>query len=155
MAGTTVSFIADPALAARIREIARSDGVTQSQAAARASALGTLLPPAARRTLRFVMDEGGDDARRHLSAVLAKAGAQVGNQVLERQLLARADAAGLASVETEEELDQLAAEAVGDHHRQRAGDALETGDRQEATPSPRKPSAPQRKPPVFGKGVGD
>ena len=155
MAGTTVSFIADAALTARIREIARSDGVTQSQAAARASALGALLPPAARRTLRFVMDEGGDDARQQLAAVLAKAIAQVGNQVLEQQLLARADAAGVAATETEEELDQLAVEAVGDHHRQRAGDALETGDRQEAIPSPRKLSASRRKPPVSGRGVGD
>lgn len=148
MAGTTVSFIADAALTARIREIARSDGVTQSQAAARASALGALLPPAARRTLRFVMEEGGDDARQQLAAVLAKAIAQVGNRVLERQLLARADAAGLAPTETEEELARLAVEAVADRHRQRAGDASETGDRQEAIPSLRKPS-------VSGRGFGD
>lgn len=158
MAGTTVSFIADAALTARIREIARSDGVTQSQAAARASALGALLPPAARRTLRFVMDEGGDDARKQLSAVLAKAIAQVGNQVLERQLLARADAAGLArenarsaflgSTEIEEELARLAVEAIADHRRQRAGDALETENGQEVTPRLRKPL-------VSGGGFGD
>ena len=154
MAGTTVSFIADAALTARIREIARSDGVTQSQAAARASALGALLPPAARRTLRFVMDEGGDDARHQLSAVLAKAIAQVGNQVLERQLLAHASTAGLArenarsaflgSTETEEELAQVAVEAVADHHRQRAGDTSKTGGRQEAIPSFRKSSVSRR-----------
>lgn len=158
MAGTTVSFIADAALTARIREIARSDGVTQSQAAARASALGALLPPAARRTLRFVMDEGGDDARHQLSAVLAKAIAQVGNQVLKRQLLAHASTAGLArenarsaflgSTETEEELAQVAVEAVADHHRQRAGDTSKTGGRQEAIPSLRKSS-------VSGRGFGD
>ncbi len=162
MAGTTVSFIADAALTARIREIARSDGVTQSQAAARASALGALLPPAARRTFRFVIDEGGDDARRQLSAVLAKAIAQVGNQLLERQLLARASVAGLASTETEEELARLAVEAVADHHRQRAGDALETGDRQKASPLLAKPAVPhrkspvsRRKSPVSGSGFGD
>lgn len=155
MAGTTVSFIADAALTARIREIARSDGVTQSQAAARASALGALLPPAARRTLRFVMDEGGDDARQQLAAVLAKAIAQVGNQVLERHLLARADAAGLAPTETEEELTQLAVEAVADHRRQRAGDASETGDRREASPLLAKPLVSRRKSPVPGSGFGD
>ena len=155
MAGTTVSFIADAALTARIREIARFDGVTQSQAAARASALGALLPPAARRTLRFVMDEGGDDARRQLAAVLAKAIAQVGNQVLERQLLARADAAGLASTETEEELAQLAVEAVADHRRQRARDALEAEDGQEVTPRLRKPLVSGGKPEVSGGGFGD
>ncbi len=68
MAGTTVSFIADPKLAARVKEIARSDGVTQSQAAARAAALGALLSPAARRTLRFVLDQGGEDARNAVEA---------------------------------------------------------------------------------------
>ena len=94
MAGTTVSFIADPKLAARVKEIARSDGVTQSQAAARAAALGALLSPAARRTLRFVLDQGGEDAQRQLAGAVAKAIAQVSNAVIERQLLARSGAAG-------------------------------------------------------------
>ncbi len=90
MAGITVSFVAEPPLAARVKDIARSDGVTPSQAAARAVALGALLPPAARRTLRFILAEGGDEARERLTALLSKAIAQVGNAVVEQQLLARA-----------------------------------------------------------------
>ena len=117
MAGTTVSFIADSKLAARVKEIARSDGITQSQAAARASALGTLLPPAARRTLRFIMDEGGEEAQQQLAILIARAIGQVGNAVIERQLLSRAQALGL-DPETEEELADRAAEAVADHRRQ-------------------------------------
>jgi hypothetical protein len=50
VAGVTVSFVADPPLAARVKAIARADGVTPSQAAARAAAVGTLIPPSARRT---------------------------------------------------------------------------------------------------------
>ena len=133
MAGVTVSFVADPKLAARVKEIARSDGVTPSQAAARASALGALLPPAARRMLRFILEEGGDEAQQQLAAVMAKAIAQVGNMVVERQLLARAQALGLdPSWETEEELADEAARAVAEHRRQRgdegrAGKANELG----------------------------
>ena len=117
MAGTTVSFVADPKLAARVKEIARSDGVTQSQAAARASALGALLPPAARRTLLFVLNEGGEEGQRQLGVALAKAVAQVGNAVLERQLLARSQAEGLGS---EEEDAQASVEAVATHRRELA-----------------------------------
>jgi hypothetical protein len=97
MAGVTVSFVADPKLAARIKEIARSDGVTPRQAVARASALGTLLAPAARRTLRFVLDEGGEDAQRQLAVLMTKTLALVGNTVVERQLLAHAQEQGLGS----------------------------------------------------------
>jgi len=97
MAGTTVSFVADPKLAARVKEIARSDGITQSQAAARASALGTLLPPAARRTFRVVLDEGSEETLDQLAVAIATAIAQIGNMVIERQLLAHAQAVGLDS----------------------------------------------------------
>ena len=136
MAGTTVSFMADPALAACIGEIARVDGVTRNQAAARASALGVLLSPAARRALRLVLDEGGNDARQLLAVALAKAVAQVGNRVLERQLLAHADVDGLASAETEEEVVRSAVKAVADHRRKRAGEASRTANGQETAPSP-------------------
>jgi hypothetical protein len=120
MAGTAVSFIADPTLATRLKEIARSDGVTQSQAAARVAALGALLPPAARRTLRFVLAEGGEEAREQLAAAVAKAIAQVGNVVIERQLLARAPALAAGSDrESEEELADRASRAVGDIRRLR------------------------------------
>ncbi len=118
MAGTTVSFIADPKLAARIKEIARSDGVTQSQAAARASALGAMLSPAARRTLRFVVEEGGEEAQRQLEVALAKAIAQVGNSVLERRLLARDRGAGAAGDGGGEEDDtRRAVAAVAEYRR--------------------------------------
>src|SRR5260221_3184961 len=104
MAGTTVSFVADPKLAARIKEIAQSDGITQSQAAARALAFGALLPTAARRALRSVLEEGGEEAQKELAVVIAKAIGQVSNRVLERQLLERAKRLGLDSeAETEEE----------------------------------------------------
>jgi hypothetical protein len=112
MPGTTVSFIADAKLAARVKEIAKSDGVTQSQAAARASALGALLSPAARRTLRFVLD---------LGVALAKAIAQVGNSVLERQLLARSQAAGSSLDAQSEEADaRRAVDAVAAYRNELA-----------------------------------
>lgn len=134
MAGTTVSFIADTKLAARVKEIARSDGITQSQAAARASALGVLLSPAARRTLRFVLDEGGEEAQQQLAAVMARAIAQVGNMVLERQLLTRARASGPGpDAETEEEFASRAVKAVADH-RQRAVVGERSGEAPEVSP---------------------
>ena len=118
MAGTTISFVADPNLAARIKDIAKSDGVTQSQAAARASALGTLLSPAARRTLRFVLGEGGEDGQRRLAVALAKAIAQVGHSVLEQQLLARSQAAGLPlHGDSEEEDARRAVDAVAQYRK--------------------------------------
>jgi hypothetical protein len=119
--------VADPALAARVKEIARSDGVTPSQAAARATALGTLLPASARRTLRFLLTEGDDDAQNQLAVLMTKAIAQVGNAVLERQLLARAQALEPdADRETEEDLAEQAVTAVADYHRkQQAADQSE------------------------------
>ena len=117
LAGRTVSFVADPKLAARVKEIARSDGVTQSQAAARASALGALLSPAARRTLRFVLEEGGEDAQGQLEVAIAKAIAQVGNSVLERQLLARSRAGSAADGGSEQDDASRAVLAVADHRK--------------------------------------
>jgi hypothetical protein len=119
MAGVTVSFVADPVLADRVREIARSDGVTPSQAAARASALGVLLPASARRTLRFILTEGGSEDQRQLAVLMAKAIGQVGSMVLERQLLESARDGGLSGEEeTEAEIDREAVQAVKDYHRE-------------------------------------
>jgi hypothetical protein len=90
MAGVTVSFVAEPELAARVKEAARIDGVSQSQAAARAAASGVLLSTAARRNLRFALEQGGAEAQRDLAAALSRAALQVANAVLKRQLLERA-----------------------------------------------------------------
>jgi hypothetical protein len=43
MKGVTVSFLADPEIAAKVKEAARIDGVSQSQGTARAVASGVLL----------------------------------------------------------------------------------------------------------------
>jgi len=119
MAGVTLSFVADPALVARVKDIARTDGLTQSQATARASALGVLLPASARRTLRFVLAEGGDEAQQQLAMLMTKAIAHVGNTVLERQLLARANGPGMElGTETEEDLAAQAVQAVADYRRE-------------------------------------
>lgn len=118
MPGVTLSFVADPALAARVRDIARSDGVTQSQAAARASAVGALLPASARRSLRFLLQDGGDQAQRDLAALLTRAIAQAANAAIERQLLA---AAPTAAPESEEALAEQAVRAVADYRRDQAG----------------------------------
>jgi hypothetical protein len=119
MAGVTVSFVADPALADRVREIARSDGVTPSQAAARAAALGTLLPASARRTLRFILTEGREEDQRQLALLVTKAIGQVGNMVLERQLLESARGSGLSGEEeTEEAIERDAVQAVDDYRRE-------------------------------------
>ena len=119
MAGVTVSFVADPALADRVREIARSDGVTPSQAAARASALGALLPASARRTLRFILTEGDSEDQRQLAVLLAKAIGHIGNSVLERQLLETAHARGLSGEEeTEADIDWEAVQSVKDYRRE-------------------------------------
>lgn len=128
MAGTTVSFVADPKLAERVKEIARSDGITQSQAAARASTLGALLPPAARKSFRFVLEEGGDEAQRQLAMAMTKAIAQVANTVLEKQLLARARDLGLdAKAETEEAVAAKAVQAVADYRREISDENREPG----------------------------
>lgn len=118
MAGVTVSFVADPILADRVREIARSDGVTPSQAAARAAGLGALLPATARRTLRFILTEGGGEDQRQLAVLMAKAIGQIGSIVLERQLLDSARTRGLSGQgETERETAREAVQAVKDHRR--------------------------------------
>lgn len=138
MAGRTVSFVADAGLVQRIHEIARADGITPSQAAARASLLGTLLPASARRALRFVLAEGGEDARRQLTVQMTKIIAQISNMVLERQLLERAQALGVnADAETEEELAEQAVRAVSDYRQ----------GQQEAQPAAeaREPAGPVRR----------
>ena len=135
MAGTTVSFIADPKLAARVKEIARSDGVTQSQAAARASALGALLSPAARRTLRFVLEEGGEEAQKQLAVAIAKAIAQVGNSVIERQLLARSRETGLVQDDSDEDDAKRAVDAVKDYRKALADVSPEPSSDEEPAPS--------------------
>jgi hypothetical protein len=122
MAGVTVSFVADPALAARVKDIARADGITPSQAAARASALGTLVPAAARRTLRFILAEGGEAAQRDLATLITRAIAQVGNQVLERRLLAEARPDAAVS---EDAIAAEAVQAVADYRRSAAGSRSE------------------------------
>jgi hypothetical protein len=104
MAGITVSFVADPALAARVKETARIDGVTQSQAAARAVASGILLSPAARRNLRFALEEGGAEAAGDLAVALSRAVAQAANAVIKRKLL---EQARTAQVEPSSEEDIL------------------------------------------------
>lgn len=119
MAGVTVSFVADPALADRVKEIARSDGVTPSQAAARASALGSLLPASARQTFRFILTEGGEEDQRQLAVLMAKAIGQVANMVLERQLLESARGKGLSGEEeTGEVIEREAVQAVNDYRRE-------------------------------------
>jgi hypothetical protein len=127
MAGVTVSFVADPDLAERVKQIARSDGVTASQAAARASALGTLLPASARRTLRFILAEGGEDAQQQLRVLMARAIAQVGNMVIERQLLARAQTLDLGD-EDEADIAAQAVRAVADYRHQQAAEHAEAPD---------------------------
>jgi hypothetical protein len=71
-----------------------------------------------------------------LALLMSKAIAQVGNMVLERQLLTRAQELGLdADGETEEELADQAVHAVADYRRARRetsaqlGSLLETGPR--------------------------
>ena len=120
MAGSTLSFVADPTLVARIKEIAKSDGVSQSQAAARASAFGAMLSPAARKTLRFALEEGGAEATEQLTVAIAKAIAQVGNMVLERQLLSRGRQAGPDVDGSEEEDAKEAVDAVKSYRKARA-----------------------------------
>ena len=109
MAGVTLSFVAEPELVARVKETARIDGVTASHAAARAAAFGVLLSPAARRSLRFVLEEGGVEATRDLAVSLSRAVAQVANSVLKRQLLDQARNASLESSSEEDVLNEATA----------------------------------------------
>jgi hypothetical protein len=119
MAGVTLSFVADAALVARVKDIARSDGITASQAAARTSALGALLPTAARGTLRFLLTEGGVEAERQLATLVTKAIGRVGNTVLERQLLARAQALGVdPGAQSDEDLADQAVQVVEAYRRE-------------------------------------
>jgi hypothetical protein len=121
-AGRTVSFIADQSHENRVAEIARADGVTRSQAAARSSALGALPPAAARRAARLIIEEGDEEAQRQLSMALAKAIARTSNALLERQLLAEAEKRGLTTNETDAELEARAVNAVAaDRKERRAG----------------------------------
>lgn len=136
MAGETLSFVASPRLTARIRDIARSDGVTPSKAAARAAALGAMLPAAARRTLRFVLTEGDEDARKQLTDLVTKAVAQVGNATIERQLLAQAQKLGPhAGVETEDELAEQSVRAVADYRREQAAEVGQDHDPEDLGPA--------------------
>ena len=119
MAGRIVSFVADPILEERVAEIARADGVTRSQAAARASAIGTLLSTAARRAARFVVEEGDEEAQKHLTAGIAKAIARTSNHLLERKVLAQSKALGQVTDETEEQLSDRAVAAVAAYRAER------------------------------------
>jgi hypothetical protein len=119
-AGKTVSFIAEPVLEERVAEIARADGVTRSQAAARTAALGALPPTAARRAARFILEEGDEEAKRQLSTALAKAIARTSNALLERTLLAQAKTRGQAPAATEEQLEAQAVDAVAAYRNERA-----------------------------------
>ncbi len=119
MAGVTVSFIAEPDLVARVKEAARTDGVSLSQAAARAAASGVLLSPAARRSLRFALEEGGLEAQRDLGIALSRAVTLVANAVVKRKLLERSRATG-AAPSSEEEIVEEATDVVA-RHRERLG----------------------------------
>lgn len=110
MAGVSMSFVADPSLAAQMKEIARIDGISTSQAAARASAFGALVPAAARRTLRRVMEEGDDAVRQELVAQISQAIGRAGQLTVERRLLNTA--IGLHGDRPESTEEELAAEAV-------------------------------------------
>jgi hypothetical protein len=118
-AGKTLSFIADASHENRVAEIARADGVTRSQAAARISALGVLPPPSARRAARFILEEGDEEAQRQLSMALAKAIARTSNALLERKLLDQAETRGLTTDETEAALEAHAIDAVAAYRKER------------------------------------
>ncbi len=125
MAGVTVSFVAEPELAARVKEAARIDGVSQNQAAARAAASGVLLSAAARRNLRFALEQGGVEAQRELAAALSRAVTQVANLVLKRQLLEQARASGREPATEAEILDE-ASDAVRRHMERRGEEVAGT-----------------------------
>jgi hypothetical protein len=112
VAGVNVSFVAEPELADRVNEAARIDGVSRSQAAARAAASGVLLSAAARRSLLFTLGQGGPEARQELSIALSRAVTQVANSVIKRQLLEKALASG-AGPSTEQDILDEAVAAVG------------------------------------------
>jgi hypothetical protein len=109
VAGVNLSFVAEQDLADRVKEAARIDGVSQSQAAARAAALGVLLSAAARRNVRFALEQGGAAARQDLSLAVSRAVTQVADAVIKRQLREKALVSAAAPPTEEEILD----EAVG------------------------------------------
>jgi hypothetical protein len=109
-----MSFVADPELAAKVKEAARIDGVSQSQAAARAVASGVLLSAGARRNLRFALEEGGVDAQRALATELSRAVVQVANDVLTRKLMERARLKG-GEPPSEDDIQEEANAAVRRH----------------------------------------
>lgn len=118
MAGGHLSFVADPSLVSRVKEIARADGTTASKAAARAAALGTMLPAASRRTLQKILADGNDEVRQALVALLTRAVAQAGNMMVEQQLLEAARAKGLGTgPQDEHALAEEAALAVDEYRR--------------------------------------
>lgn len=124
-AGVTVSFVAPPELVARLQSIASADGVSASKAASMAVMVGLLLTAPARRTFRFVQNEGGQEACLQLRDRISRAVAAVGSGVLERQLLAH----GAQQAEQAElSEDKMAAEAVAvvrQHRREREGEKPE------------------------------
>jgi hypothetical protein len=109
-----------PDLALRVREAARIDGISQSQAAARAVSCGVLLSPAARRNLRFLLAEGGPDAERDLADALSRAVAQVANDAIKKQLLDQARKAGTEPPAEAAILDEAAAAVRRHRNRQSA-----------------------------------
>jgi hypothetical protein len=88
MAGVTVSFVAEPELAAR------------------AAASCVLLSAAARRNLRFAWEQGGAEAPRELAAALSRTVTQVANSVLKWQLLEHARASEREPATEAEILDE-------------------------------------------------
>jgi hypothetical protein len=113
-AGVNLSFVAEPELAERVKEAARIDGVSQSQALARAATSGVLLSAAARRNLRFALDQGGAAARHDLSTALSRAVTQVANAVIKAQLQAQATASGVVPP-AEQDILHEAVDAVRRH----------------------------------------
>jgi len=113
MPGMTMSFVADPELVERLKEIARSDGVSQSQAAARAAALGALLPSAARRNVRLLLAEDGTDVQNRLAVLLSRAVAQVSNEMLQKRLVERSP----VDLGPEEAIAEEAVRAVAKYRR--------------------------------------
>src|SRR5277367_2554029 len=120
MAGINMSFVVAPEVAERLQSAARVDGVTPSRATSLAVILGAFLPAHARRLLRFIVEEGGDEAVRDLQDRVTRAISVVGNSVLERQLLERAQERGALPADTTEEEDAAeSAELVRQARRKR------------------------------------
>jgi hypothetical protein len=71
--------------------------------------LGVLLSAAARRNVRFALEQGGAAARQDLSLAVSRAVTQVADAVIKRQLREKALASAAAPPTEEEILD----EAVG------------------------------------------